>query len=272
MKVGITGAAGLIGQRLAAGLRGKYELTLFDLKEEARGDGVSIMSADVSDREALAGRFEGLDAIIHLAAIHRSNPSFADVVRSNIVGTYNLIEEARRAKVRRIVFASTNHTQNARAASPLMDMSATSQAFVDTGKTIKPTDPPAPDSYYGVSKLCCEDLGRYYAEFLRCIEFVALRIGWSAPGNPNDAPLTKIMRSPDVERHYRALFLSERDTVHLFDRALQAKLTFLVCHATSANPQPVFDLTDTIDKLGFSPQDNSDKYFDDAQSNPVGAS
>lgn len=261
LRIGLVGAAGNIARRLVRGLGERYEFSLFD--KDAR-DADAINAVNIAEADTLAGQFDGLDAVIHLAAVHRGNPPFEAVLRANILGTYNVVEEAVRAGVKRVVFASTNHVQNGLAVGDLGNMGAMSAEFAASGRRLTARDDPAPDSFYGVSKLCGEDLGRYYALYLKKIAFIALRIGWSAPADPRAAPLEKVMSAPEVERHYRALFMSERDTVQLFDCALKTDRRFFVGYGTSDNSQPIFDLVETKEVLGYAPQDNADDYFREA--------
>ena len=58
------------------------------------------------------GIFEGCSHVIHLAAQGSPGASFEEVLSANVVATYNVLEEAKRANVKRVVFASTNHTQH----------------------------------------------------------------------------------------------------------------------------------------------------------------
>jgi nucleoside-diphosphate-sugar epimerase len=55
---------------------------------------------------------EGCHIVIHLAALPKPWESFENVVRTNIMGDYLFYKEAVRAKVRRFVYASTNHVQH----------------------------------------------------------------------------------------------------------------------------------------------------------------
>ncbi|MBN2128333.1 MAG: NAD(P)-dependent oxidoreductase [Sedimentisphaerales bacterium] len=253
-KVGITGAAGRIGKNLAAGLAEKYELTLF--YRNNKPDTVrklDMVRADIAKEEETRGIFDGLDAVIHLAASPSTQTPWEDVLKNNIIGTYNVLEEARRAGVRRVVFASTNHVQNGYAVEdgPL----SLDPEFTKSGRLIKLTDPPAPDSYYGVSKVFGEDLGRYYVQF-HGLEFVSVRIGWAAPETLPDRKLTET-----AERHLRALFFSQRDCVDLFIRTLEVKADFLVVYGVSNSRNPIFDLNETKDILGYEPRDNEEEYF-----------
>ena len=255
-RVGITGAAGHIGITLTEGLADKYDLTLFYHQREAKQDyhqRFKTIKAELTQAEEVRGIFEGLDAIIHLAADSRDEAPWDSVLTNNIAATYNTFEEARRAGVSRIIFASTNHVQNG-------------QCMIDTTSSLSPfyvrhrgymrlSDPPAPDSYYGVSKLFGENLGWYYWRIYG-IQFVALRIGSTFPqDNPS------IWRGTDNEDHVSALFLSKRDCVEAFRRALQVDTDYLIAYAISDNDRRFFDMKETMEKLGYNPQDNAEDYF-----------
>ena len=113
----------------------------------------------------------------------------------------------------------------------------------------------APDSYYGVSKAFGEDLGRYYAR-LHGLEYISVRIGWAAPETLPDRELTET-----AKRHLRALFFSQRDCVDLFIRTLEVEADYLVVYGVSNSRNPIFDLTETKELLGYEPQDNGEEYF-----------
>jgi NAD+ dependent glucose-6-phosphate dehydrogenase len=173
-KVGITGAGGLIGIDLSAGLAEKYDLTLFYRKTKPNiSINLKVVQVDLSDETQVRGIFNGLDAVVHLAAAASVNSSWHEVLHDNIIATYNVFEEARRAGVAKIVFASTNHTQHAYT----MGKTTLTEdlSYVKKHGLVKLNDPPAPDSLYGVSKLFGEDLGRYYSRFYG-IKVVSLRI------------------------------------------------------------------------------------------------
>jgi NAD+ dependent glucose-6-phosphate dehydrogenase len=251
-KVGITGAGGLIGVDLSAGLAEKYELTLFYRKTKPDISlSLKTVQADLSDETQVRGIFNGLDAVVHLAASASVNSLWQDVLHDNIIATYNVFEEVRRAGVAKVVFASSNHTQHAYT----MGKTTLSEdlSYVKKHGLVKLDDPPAPDSLYGVSKLFGEDLGRYYARFYG-IKVVSLRIG-TAFG----VHWTEFMKKGDeaTRDHLRALYLSKRDLIDITDKALQSDADYLVAFAVSDNKPAVFDLTETREKLGFNPQDHS---------------
>lgn len=255
VNVGITGAAGHIGITLTEGLPSHHKLTLFYNRREIRSDlagKFKTVKADFSKAEQVQGVFEGLDAVIHLAADPLTEASWESVLHNNIIATYNVFEEARRAGVVKIVFASTNHTQHDYIGKTPMTLN---RFFVPTMGFVKLSDPPAPDSYYGISKLLGENMGWYYSR-RHGIQFIALRIGSTFP---QDDP--SIWKGTDREDHARAIFLSKRDCVEAFARALEVNTDFLLVYAISNNDRRFFDLTETKEKLGFYPKDNAEDYF-----------
>jgi len=254
IKVGITGAGGRIGRILTEGLADNYELTLFIRNTQPdTSRNLKIVKADLSKEGEVKGIFEGLDAVIHLAASPSTRTPWESVLQNNIVATYNILEEARRAGVKRVIFASTNHVQNGYAMEETPN--SLDPSFIESRRLIKLSDPPAPDSYYGVSKLFGEDLGRYYSR-LHGLEFISVRIGWAAPKT-----LPPIQREKTTERHLRALFFSQRDCVDLFMKTLEVEADFLVVYGVSNTRTPIFDLTETRRILGYNPQDNEEEYF-----------
>ena len=70
-RIRITGGAGNIGKTLTEGLADKYDLTLFYHQREVQQDyqqKFKTIKVDLSQAEEVKGTFEGLDAVIHLAA------------------------------------------------------------------------------------------------------------------------------------------------------------------------------------------------------------
>ena len=255
INVGITGASGHIGITLTEGLPSSYKLTLFHNKREIKPELArkhKTVKVDFSKSEQVQGVFEGLDAVIHLAADPLTEASWESVLHNNIIATYNVFEEAVRAGVLKIVFASTNHTQHDHAGKTPMTID---RFYIPTMGCVKLSDSPAPDSYYGISKLFGENMGWYYSR-RHGVQFISLRIGSTFP---KDDP--SIWKGTEREDHARAIFLSKRDCVEAFARALAVNTDFLLAYAISNNDHRWFDLTETKEKLGFYPQDNAEDYF-----------
>jgi len=168
----------------------------------------------------------------------------------NIEAMYQVLEECRRARVRRLVFASTNHTQHG-------NTILTTPETLDPEKKLrmKLDDLPNPDSLYAVSKLFGENLGKLYSERFN-IEFVGLRIGWIVAEND-----PTIMRGTAAEDYLRAMFLSHRDCIAAHKCALEVDTRYALVYVVSNNGRRVFDLEETRAVLGYEPQDDAETYF-----------
>ncbi len=103
MQVLVTGAAGFIGDAVAAALRlSGHTVVAVDLANED--------PCDVTDLATMSTRCAGVDAIVHLAAVADFADCDDDPVRAqhvNAGGTLAVLLAARAAGVRRVVYAST---------------------------------------------------------------------------------------------------------------------------------------------------------------------
>ena len=173
----ITGGAGLVGGVLTGRLSGRYNLTSLDLKEAK--DARSFV-ADISDLDAIMPAFEGQHTVVHLAADRRAYSDWSSTtLNNNIVATNNVFEAAKRSGVKRVVFASSNHSQGGFYLDPpwkhIVDgrfhLLEPGYHMVDEDDRIRP------DGYYGVSKAFGEALGSYYDDY-HGVSSIHLRIGW----------------------------------------------------------------------------------------------
>lgn len=246
MKVGITGAEGRIGGYLRAGLGASHEITSLTLTPQQFESTV----VDISDAEAMSGVFSGLDAVIHLAGDPSPAGSWESMLKNNIVGTFNVLEEARRAGVRKVVFASTNHTQHGETMGDSPNVLGTSQRVM-----LRLGDYFNPSSIYGASKATGEIYGRLFARH-HGVQFVAMRIG--AIGD-DDSPVRAVGRPS--EDYVRAMYLSRRDLVTAFQKALEIDREFTLAYVISNNGRRIFDLRETNEVLGFYPQDDAETFF-----------
>jgi NAD+ dependent glucose-6-phosphate dehydrogenase len=240
-KVGITGAAGNIGTTLQQGLGGNYDLSLYDIRKGTLPSDARLIKVDFAKKDEIRGIFDGLDALIHLAGNPRPDAPRHQTLQNNFAATSYVFEEAHRAGIRKIVYASSNFYHEA----------AIGEALQGTlGQLITLDMPPSPICLYGESKVYGENLGRHLSYL--GMQFVALRIGWTVP---QDNP--KVYGGD----YMRAVFCSKRDLVQAFSKALEVNTDFLAAFAVSDNSRAVFDLSETKEKLGFLPQDNAENYF-----------
>ena len=109
-RVAITGSDGLIGRTLMEALKDRYELVGVARKPSPW----TTVQADITDLPALVEAFDGVDAVVHMAATSAVGSSWEDVLSSNLIGTYNVFEAARRDNVDRVIFASQSHDRHQR--------------------------------------------------------------------------------------------------------------------------------------------------------------
>lgn len=126
-KVLVTGAGGFIGSHLVEWLveRGYGVRALVRYRSD--GDcgwltrsplrpAIDIAAGDVRDADALAHAMRGCRAVVHLAALVGIPYSYVSplaYVRTNIEGTYNVLEAARAAGAERVLVTSTSETYGA---------------------------------------------------------------------------------------------------------------------------------------------------------------
>lgn len=232
-RVLITGAAGKVGSALRERLRGVYPaLRLSDIAPLGEaGPGEELHTGDVSDMAAMETAMQGVDGAVLLGAIPTED-SWDNILQSNFVGTYNGFEAARRAGVKRIVFASSNHAIG----------------FYRRERTIDTSVVPRPDSRYGLSKAFGESLGSLYAD-KHGIGVMCMRIGSFQP-RPMDTRQLSTWISPD-------------DTARLVRCGLEAPdLHFSIVYGVSANTRSWWDNA-AATALGYAPRDNAEDYAEE---------
>jgi UDP-glucose 4-epimerase len=164
----VTGGAGFIGSHLIDALlaRGDQVRVIDNLSTgrmenvgHVRND-IEFIEADVTDGPVLARAVTGVDCIYHQAAIASVPRSVAKPLESHAAGataTLMVLDAARKAKVRRVVFAST------------------SAAYGDSpSPSKKETDLPVPISPYGATKVAGELYCNAFAA-ISPVETVSLR-------------------------------------------------------------------------------------------------
>lgn len=164
----VTGGAGFIGSHIAEALVGHHNkvrildnLSTGHLSNlDSIRDQVEFVEGDLLDAKTVESVVDGVDCIFHEAALASVPRSVKDPLATNaacVTGTLTLLDAARRAGVRRLVYA------------------ASSSAYGDQPYSSKrETDLPGPLSPYAVAKLAGEHYCRAFAATYH-FETVAIR-------------------------------------------------------------------------------------------------
>ena len=112
MKILVTGGSGFLGGHVADALSDDgHDVVVYDVRpSDYLRAGQSMKVASVLDMDALDEAMEGCDVVYHLAAVADLSEALdkpMETVETNIVGTTNMLETARRKGINRFVFAST---------------------------------------------------------------------------------------------------------------------------------------------------------------------
>ena len=227
----ITGAGGRIGGMLRSRLaRPGRTLRLLDVAPLQAGTGEEVVTASVTDLAAMTQATAGASAVIHLGGLAGEQP-WERIAEVNIQGTYTVFEAARRAGVSRVVYASSNHAVGF---TPAADFPVPDYAF------------PAPDTYYGVSKVAGEALGALYHHRYG-LDVICLRILTCAPRPASIRALST--------------WLSPGDAGRLFEAALTADQPgFRVAYGVSANTRGGWVSLAEARALGYQPRDDAEQF------------
>ncbi len=163
-RVAITGASGLLGSYVAEAMQPEADIVGVDILPP-KVDHAHV-HASILDLDALTSAFAGVDCVIHIAAAANISAGPPETIMAlNVTGSWNVLEAALRAGVRRVVLCSSDS---------VMGNTVWKDHFwcpeklpIDEQHPLKPADP------YGLSKLMAEEAGRSYSR--RGLEVLALR-------------------------------------------------------------------------------------------------
>jgi UDP-glucose 4-epimerase len=182
----VTGGAGFVGSHVVEALlaRGRNVTVLDDLSTGLRANlpddpRVRLVVGDVADPEALAEALHGCRRVVHLAAIASVQHSIDDPIgshRVNYEATLRLLEQARRAGVERVAYASSAAVYGDAQTPPVDELG--------------PLDPQTP---YAIDKLAGEQALAFYRR-VHGLEGVALRFfNVYGPRQRDDSPYSGVI-------------------------------------------------------------------------------
>lgn len=199
----VTGGAGFIGSNIVAELIQQEEkVTVFDNFATGRRENlvpflssVTLYEGDVRNYHQVRDAVEGVDYVLHQAALPSVPRSVRDPITSNQVnvdGTLNVLVAARDARVKRLVFASS------------------SSVYGDSPTLPKVEEmPPNPLSPYATSKLAGE---KYCQIFARLYGFETVALRYFNIFGPRQDPTSQY--SAVIPRFITALKRGERPIIY----------------------------------------------------------
>lgn len=290
MQVLVTGANGTVGEAIISQLDDEtYDITCLDIEPNPNRD---TIVADITDYDSIRPHFEDHDAVIHLAAYPSVDGSWKEILQTNIIGTYNVLQSAAEANVEKFIFASSIHTVG------MYEIDLAPAIYdPETDVNIDHETPVRPDSFYGVSKVFGEALGRLYIESKENPvgeidsefetptwefpeQFYSLRIksvrdaAYDHPyGLAEEGVEDDLWERGSEEYEYmvdrlKATWLSHRDLGQLVDQCLQdSTVDFDIFWGVSNNDATWVDLSHAREILEYKPQDNGAEW-DSPPNNP----
>jgi len=171
VKTLVTGGCGFIGSHLAEQLLSQgHEVVILDNLSCGRLANIAsfekhpklrVVTADIVDREQIAPAFIGIDWVFHLAGIADIVPSIERpdaYFQNNVVGTLNVLQCARDAGVKRLVYAASSSSYGIPAQYPTPE-----------------TSPIQPQYPYALTKYMGEELVLHWAQVYK-LPAVSLRL------------------------------------------------------------------------------------------------
>ncbi len=231
MRVLITGASGYVGRHVWPGLANEHELRL-GARRPPEGD-PRWVRLDITQPAEVMAAMEGIDAVLHMAVAAGHEGDYEDDAFNqlrfdvNVRGTWNVLEAARRASVRRFVH--------------------TSSIMVTWGypppRQVPGDAPPRPVGTYALTKQMAETLCRYYAEHF-ALPTVCLRIP-----KPIDLADTSWK-----QRRIRPQWLAFPDLIQAYRLALVApSIEFEIVTVVGESSRRRWDLSRAEKLLGYRP-------------------
>ncbi|CAD5372953.1 Uronate dehydrogenase [Rubrivivax sp. A210] len=242
-KVALSGAGGIVGSILRKGLRERG----IDLRAAGGSrplmplfDGEDVMHGDLRDPAVVDRLLAGVDVLIHMAGTSVEKP-LPEIIDNNLRALVEVYEGARRHKVRRVVFASSNH---AFGMYPVQERLQLGSAY-------------RPDGFYGLSKVWGEALARMYWD-KHGIEGISLRIGTT-------------MGKPPKNARQLSTWMGTEDLLQLVQRCIEAEsVGYAAVWGISNNSRAYYDLSEG-NVIGYEPTQNAEDWAAAllAQPNPL---
>jgi nucleoside-diphosphate-sugar epimerase len=240
--VAVTGSSGKLGRHVVRHLQEHgYRVVALDRVPDPGSAAAAFVRVDLTDHgqvvEALTavdGRHDGLDAVVHLAAIPAPGlTTNAATFGNNITATYNVFAAARTAGIRNIVWASSETVLG---------------LPFDTPPPYIPVDEeyaPRPESTYSLVKTLEEEMARQFCRWVPDLKAIGLR--FSNVKDPEDyADFPGYDDDPQLRRWNLWGYIDGRDGAQAVRLALEHQATgvevFVIANADTVMSRRSADL------------------------------
>jgi nucleoside-diphosphate-sugar epimerase len=161
-KVLVTGPYGEAGEAIFNHLvdKEKFEFSFLDRNDHPEYE---THVGDIANYDEIRPAFDGVDAVIHLAAQSDAGADFDDIVNPNIIGTHNVLKAMADAEVPKLLFASSMRVMGEYEEEHAPELYEEDYPSAFDPLRLDQKTFPKPDSYYGASKMFGEYLCRIHA-------------------------------------------------------------------------------------------------------------
>jgi nucleoside-diphosphate-sugar epimerase len=239
-RVIVTGGSGRVGRYVVDELvKAGHGVTVFDLGPPKAG--VAHVKGDILDLPALEAAFKGAEAVVHLAA----NDWIAKVppeafIRVNVLGTWQVLQAAESAGVRKAVVCSSISAMGLEELRP--EFPPDYLPF-DEAHPIKPVEP------YSVSKEAVEHVAMSFARRGNMGVVVLRPLGVAVP----ESLARFVERADDPNIRWFCNYVSPEDTAQAFRLALERDMGRFDLFLIGAADSCAVDSTLEVAKRLFSP-------------------
>jgi len=237
MRVAVTGGSGKLGRAVVDDLLGHdYDVVNLDLVP-SRDPRAAFIRVDFTDfgqtfqaLHAVDDRHEGLDGVVHLAAI--PGPGMAPnaaLFANNAISSYNVFESARQAGIKNVVWASSETVLG---------------LPFDRPPPYIPLDeeyPVRPETAYSLGKAVDEEMARHFCRWDPELKMIGLR--FSNVMEPTDyAQFPSFDADPGIRKWNLWSYIDARDGAQAVRRALEHPApgmdVFIIANADTVMTRP----------------------------------
>ncbi len=222
-RVLVTGGSGRLGTYVVDALLGDFDVRVLDLSAPIQN--VETIIGSVDDQDVVTKAMQNIDAVIHLANLDAEVcvPEH-EFIRINVGGTWNVLDAAEKAGVKRFVYASSYNA------------TGFSKSFPPQYLPVDIHHPTNPVHAYGISKVLAEEMCRAFSRRsdmgIVCLRpplilrddavYNLIKVTAEAEGTPPPPQVTNANWLPRKVLSDSRAYVTSRDAARCFHAAIEA--------------------------------------------------